>query len=298
MMEDPNRHNLNAANAIIMRVAVAIAIGILTYGSIARGALAEDSAGYDVPLFRQVEQLKKPPTAEGLGTLKLLTDEDFPPFSFRDGTGAVVGLNVDLALGACSELAVTCEIVARPWSELKAALESGQGSAIISGMRLTGKTAEGLDVTRPFFRALGRFATRPDRGISEISPSLLNGKKVAVAAGSAHAAWMSKHFPKADLISFGIASQARDALKAGQVDLVFGDALELIYWIKGEASGGCCNLVPGAYIDSNYFSNPMFYVVRRGDTPLRRLLDYGLDRMQASGRFAEIFRRYVPLNPW
>jgi polar amino acid transport system substrate-binding protein len=145
---------------------------------------------------------------------------------------------------------------------------------------------------------MGRFATRPQSGIGEISPALLAGKKVGVTAGSGHAAWIVQYFKKADVISFGTGAQARDALKKGQVELVFGDALELIYWIKGEDSQGCCILVPGAYIDATYFSNPMFYVVRRGDTPLRRVLDYGLDRMQTSGRFGEIFRRYVPLNPW
>jgi polar amino acid transport system substrate-binding protein len=298
-MEDPNRHSSNAANGSIMRIRGLIAIGIIAIALIANSnAKAEATASYDVPLFRQVEQLKKPPSIDGLGTIKLLTDEDFPPFSFRKVDGSMTGLDVELAQSLCAEVGVTCEVVPMPWSGLLKALESGQGSAIISGLRMNEKAAEELDTTRPFFRALGRFATRPDTQITEITPGLLAGKKIGVVAGTGHAAWMTQYFKTAEITPFGSGVEARAALKDKKVDLVFGDALELIYWIKGEDSSGCCSLVPGAYVDPDYFSNPLFYVVRRGDTPLRRVLDYGLDRMQATGRFADIFRRYVPLNPW
>jgi polar amino acid transport system substrate-binding protein len=297
-MEDPNRHKPNAANNSMMRILALIAIGFFTVTSKMAPAVAEDAARYDVPLFRQVDPVKKPPSTEGLKTLRLLTDEDFPPFSFRDANGTMTGLNVELALGACSELAISCEIVALPWSGLKPALESRQGSAIISGIRMTDKSAEGLDTTRPFFRALGRFATRAQSDITEIGPTTINGKKIGVVSGSGHAAWVAQHFTKSETVAYGTTAQVREALKAGQVDLVFGDALELVYWVAGEDSQRCCKLVPGAFVDTAFFSNPMFYVVRRGDTPLRQALDYGLDRMQTTGRFAEIFRRYVPLNPW
>lgn len=279
-----------------MRVLGLIAIGIFAASTVP--VSAQEPAGYDVPLFRHVEDLKKAPTAEGLGTIRLLTDEDFPPYSYRDAAGGMTGLNVELALGVCSELALACEVVAKPWTDLRPALDSGEGSVIISGMRLTEKTSDGLDTTRAFFRALGRFAVKDGSDIAEATPAALTARKIATVAGSAHAAWIKRYYPESETVTFNSAAEARTALKDGKVDLVFGDAVDLIFWIKGEDSAKCCKLLPGAYVDNAYFSNAMFYVVRRGDTPLRKLLDYGLDRMQTSGRFAEIFRRYLPMSPW
>lgn len=238
------------------------------------------------------------PSKDGIGTVKLLTDEDYPPFSFRDASGTMTGLTVELALGACAELALACEIVPVPWGELKPALEAGRGNAIISGLRMTPESAEGVDATRPYFRSLGRFAIQAKTEITDITPGAIAGKKVAVVKGSGHAAWMARHFPKSEIVQFNRGAEARTALKSGQAELLFGDALELIYWINGEDAAKCCKLLPGAYVDARYFSHPMIYLVRRGDTPLKRLLDFGLDRMQTNGKFTEIFKRYVPLNPW
>lgn len=296
-MEDPGRSKNIASKGNIMRVLVAIAIGFCL--SVHCPTLnAQNSSVYEMPVFRSIDPNVKAPSTEGLGTLRLLADEDFPPFSFRDGSGNMTGLTVELALALCSELGISCEVVAMPWNELRPALESGKGNAIISGLRMNAKTVEGLDTTRPFYRALGRFASRQKAGITEINSSTMTGKKVGIVEGSAHAAWLERYFPKTGIVKFADGPAAREALRTGQVELVFGDALELIYWSKGKDSQNCCELVPGAFVDADYFSHAMSYVLRRGDTPLRVLLDYGLDRMQSNGRFAEIFRRYVPLNPW
>jgi polar amino acid transport system substrate-binding protein len=281
-----------------MLLPLMIAIGFFAAASLFETAAAQDQATYDLPLFRSIEYSPKPPPTEGLGTVRLLTDEDFPPFSFKDSAGTMTGLSVELALGVCSELAIPCEIVAKPWKSLRPALDSGQGSVIISGMRVSAQNADGLETTRPFFRSLGRFAARKGSGLTEVLPGAVAGKRIGTVRGSGHAAWLARYFPKSEVIAFGTSSEMREALRSGEVELVFGDAIDLIFWISGRVSQDCCELVRGAYVDSTFFSHPMFYAVRRGDAPLRRALDYGLDRMQESGRFAEIFRRYVPLNPW
>ena len=77
-----------------------------------------------------------------------------------------------------------------------------------------------------------------------------------------------------------------------------GDALGLVYWTEGDASQNCCRLVPGAFVDEDYFSRSLVFFVRRGDTGLKKALDYGLDRLQESGDWDKIFRAYVPASPW
>ena len=88
-------------------------------------------------------------------------------------------------------------------------------------------------------------------------------------------------FSHSQIISHASFGEAEEALREAKVDALFGDALSLVYWTEGEASQGCCRLVPGAFVDEDYFSRSFAFFVRRGDTALKSSLDYGLD--QASG---------------
>jgi ABC-type amino acid transport substrate-binding protein len=51
-------------------------------------------------------------------------------------------------------------------------------------------------------------------------------------------------------------------------------------------------------VDQDYFSRGFVFLVKRGNTDLKRLLDYGLDQLQENGEWDRIFRNYVPADPW
>jgi polar amino acid transport system substrate-binding protein len=261
-------------------------------------ARGQEPPSYPVPLFRHIDPNIRPPDVKPIGSVRLLADQDFPPFSFRSASGELAGLSVDLMKSTCVEMRLTCEIKALPHSELAPSLTRGEGDAIISGLRLTADTFNHMDATAPYFRAIGRFAVKASAPSNPPDAKSLQDKKIAAVAGSGHAAWIKRYFPQAQLVKFRSLAEAVEALRTGQVELVFGDALQLIYWIKGEASRGCCKLADGAFVDDNYFSRPLSILVKRGNAPLRQAFDYGLDRMQKSGAFATIFRNYVPLSPW
>jgi polar amino acid transport system substrate-binding protein len=210
----------------------------------------------------------------------------------------MAGLSVDLARSTCVEMRLNCEIKAMSSAELELALERGEGDAIISGLRATPEMFSKMDATAPYFRSIGRFAVKSSVPSAPPDAKSLQDKKIGAVAGTGHAAWIKRYFPKARLMEFAGLAQAVEALRTGQVEFVFGDGLQLIYWIKGEASRGCCKLTDGAFVDEHYFSHPLSILVKRGNTPLRAAFDYGLDRMQRSGAFATIFRNYVPLSPW
>ena len=40
---------------------------------------------------------------------------------------------------------------------------------------------------------------------------------------------------------------ARDALRKGEADLLFGDGIALAFWLNGTDSGGCCIFVGGPF---------------------------------------------------
>src|SRR5918998_3039030 len=62
-------------------------------------------------------RLERPP-ATGIGTIRFLTADDFPPFSFRDRRGMLIGFDIDLAEAICEVLQVRCAVQTRPFETL------------------------------------------------------------------------------------------------------------------------------------------------------------------------------------
>jgi polar amino acid transport system substrate-binding protein len=253
---------------------------------------------YPVPQFRHVDPAVKAPDLTGVGEVRLLADADFPPFSYDAGQGKVAGIAVDLALAACTELRLRCRIVPKPWAELLPALGRDDGDVVIAGPRLNEALLESADPTRPFYRAIGHFIAKRGDDLTATDPVTLSGKRIGVRKETSHAAWLAEFYTGSEITLFDSDKAARDAMLAGQIDLLFGDALSLIYWVKGQASRDCCKLIGAGYSDPASISPPMVFLVRRDKPVLRQAFDYGLDRMQSTGVFAAVFRRYVPLSPW
>jgi len=251
---------------------------------------------YSVPLFRHVDPGRPLPDLKAVESLRIAVDEDFPPFSYKEQTGALNGFNVAIANAICEDLRLTCEFSVRRWDDLMPALERGEVDAVIAGVNVTEQAVETADFTGAYYRSLGRFAVRKQNPIVKADMRSLAGKRVGVVRGSSHEAWINQYFPRSNIRSFGTLKEGLEALRAGVVDSFFGDVLQIMFWLTGSASEDCCRFVAGGYNDPNYFSRGMAIAVKRGNTELRDVLDYGLDRLQSSGRFAQIFRRYFPMS--
>jgi polar amino acid transport system substrate-binding protein len=268
----------------------------LATGTPAQAQLA--AAPYEVPRFRHVDPLAKPPDLNNLGTIRLLADEDFPPFSYRDSSGALTGFSIAMANALCDELKITCQFSARPYDALLPALAAGEADVLIAGLRLTPALLEKADATRPYYRSLGRFAVQQESPITLADETALADKRLGAVAGSVHEAYLKAHFEDASRSAYPDMQAAGKALQAGEVDAVFADAAGLIFWTLSPASGNCCRLAEGAYVDTDTLSPGMSFLFKRGDTQRGAILDHGLDRLESSGVQAVIFRRFFPVSPW
>ena len=143
------------------------------------------------------------------------------------------------------------------------------------------------------------WAALAERGLTldEVQEALA-GKRVGVMAGTAHEAFLETYFSGSDIRPFDDATAAREALRIGDLDALFDDAVRHMFWLASPASRDCCGFAGGAYLDPRYFSRPLAIAVKRGDDELRQVLDYGLDRVQISGDFARAYSLFFPMTPW
>ncbi|MFZ5672047.1 MAG: transporter substrate-binding domain-containing protein [Pseudomonadota bacterium] len=248
-----------------------------------------------LPRFRHIDLAGKPASFTREQVI-VMVDDDFAPFSYSGAAGEAKGIAVETAEAVCAELRTKCSIVLMPWEKLAGGPANSGG--VVAGLRLDDKTLSQFQPTRPIYRAIGRFVARKDNELKTITPDELDGKRIAVVAGSGYEAWLKRNFADAEIVPFPTLGEAEDALRGAKVELLFGDGLQLVYWMRGEASQNCCKYIEGAYYDDALFSRPYVFLVRRGDDELRQAFDYALDQLQESGSYARIFGRYIPGRFW
>jgi len=259
---------------------------------------AAQAAPQAVPGFWDPRRRPDRPDLSRLTVIRFLTETDYPPFNFTGPDGNPAGFNVDLARSLCDEIKVTCTIQMRRFETLIDALATNRGDAIIASMAVTPQLRTKVDFTDPYYRAPARFVSRRDNVMPEIRPEYLEGKKVGVIAGTSHEAYLKAMFTDAEIHSYPNDDALRAALRRGDVDFIFGDAISLAFWINGTDSAECCAFSGGPFVDSRYFGEGIGIAVRKGNDLLRQSLNWALFRIWEKGRFTDLWLRYFSISPF
>ena len=250
-----------------------------------------------VPGFWDPRRRPERPDLSRISIIRFLTETDYPPFNYAGPDSAPAGFNVDLARLICEEIKVACTVQMRRFDTLIGALNSNNGDAVIASIAETPEMRRQVDFSDPYYRTPARFVSRRDVAI-EVRPEVLEGKKIAVVAGTAHEAYLKTLFTEAELHPYPNADAARFALKKGEVDLLFGDGIALAFWLNGTDSGGCCVFRGGPYIESRFFGEGVGIAVKRGNDVLRQAFNWALFRLWEKGRFTDLWLRYFPISPF
>ena len=240
------------------------------------------------------QQSDEPAPARTRPALRILTDNDFPPFNFVDEEGVLTGFNVDLARAICLETNAACDVQAKPWEQLLTALQRGDADAVLAGYAISSRTLRQVDFTDRYFHTPARFVARRDGGDFEATPDGLDGKKIGVAKDSAHEAFVRAFFRDSRIEVFASPDLARDALVAAKIDAILDDGISLSFWLGGTSSRDCCAFRGGPFFEPKYFGDGMAIAIAKGDPDLRRTLNAALKRVRASGRYEELVQRYFP----
>jgi polar amino acid transport system substrate-binding protein len=255
-------------------------------------------AGAGVPGFWDPRRRPERPDLSRVQSIRFLTELDYPPFNYAGADGNPMGFNVDLARQLCDEIKTTCTIQARRFELLFDALDDNRGDAVIASIAVMPAARRRADFTDPYYRTPARFVARTDSPIGDVLPELVEGKKIAVVAGTAHEAFLKEMFTAAEVRAYANAEAAREALRNQDVDLLFGDGITLAFWINGSESAGCCAFRGGPFLEGRYFGEGVGIAVRRGNELLRQALNWALFRQWEKGAFADLWLRYFPISPF
>jgi polar amino acid transport system substrate-binding protein len=283
--------------ALLALVGLATAAGP-AHAQAQSGATARPTTPAVVPGFWDPRRRPERPDLTRLTAIRFMTEVDYPPFNFAGPDGNPTGFNVDLGRLICEELKVSCTVQMRRFDTLLDALSENRGDAAIASIAVSEQIRRRADFSDPYYRPSARFVGRRNAPIETVTPELLEGKKVAVVSGSSHEQYLRTLFTEVEVHGFRDSDGAREALRRGEVDFLFGDGFALSFWLNGATSGGCCAFAGGPFVESHYFGEGIGVAIKRGNDQLRMAINWALYRIWETGRFTDLWLRYFPISPF
>ena len=172
-------------------------------------------------------------------TLRVGVTANFPPFIDKSGS-RYTGLEAEFAKRLAAELGKDVHFADMKWESLLPALNDGKIDIIMSGMTVT-EPRQLLASFSPGYMVSGQvMMIRLDDARRYRHPSILSvvEAKVGVEAGTVGDLVVQRNCRKAKRETFRSLKLATDALVAGKIDLVVGDAPVLLLMAASREADG------------------------------------------------------------
>ncbi|MRS12231.1 MAG: amino acid ABC transporter substrate-binding protein [Actinobacteria bacterium] len=227
-----------------------------------------------------------PPVISTAGTLKVGVDLSYPPFAGTD-EGVNAGIDVDVAAAIAERLGLRIEIVDIKPNEMAAALNEGTVDIMLGGVSITDAVTADVSTAGTYLvDGPGIFAIVPEgSAVATLTADALPGKRVGTQNSSPSFWTLESDYGEGFATPYATLKEAFDALVAGQVDLVVGDA------------------AVGSYIARDYpavrFSGqfgaaqPLVIAVKKDATDLETAVREQLDALAADGTLDTIRNKWL-----
>ncbi|WOO96369.1 ABC transporter substrate-binding protein/permease [Micrococcus terreus] len=225
--------------------------------------------------------------AEGQ-TYIIATDTTFAPFEFRDSSGELVGIDMDLMRAIAEKQGFEVEFRSLGFNAALQALTSNQADGVIAGMSITEERQEIYDFSDPYFTGTMTLAVNEGDEGEVADWSDLEGKTLVVKTGS-----MSEDVARERQEEYGYEITALDqtttlveSVKSGNADALMDDYPVIAYGVQ-QGSG---LVTVGEQVEAGDYG---FAVNKDRNPELLAAFNQGLAELQESGEYQEIMDRYL-----
>ena len=234
--------------------------------------------------------------------LRLGNEGVFPPFSMVDSTGALKGVEPDLAREMCKRMNAECEMIVMDFKALIPSLLQSKFEILISQLLPTPERRERLTLSRRLFKNPSTFVV-PANSQYTFTKEGLRGKgiKIGLQRGAATIKWVQERFGDSiEYLYYDNPDQEKLDLLAGRINMLFqlkiNATIELI--MKPEGKGW--KLDGGEYEigqdDLPESQRGLSWAVRKGDDALVKRMNVALDAIFADCTYTAIRKKYLDIT--
>ncbi|WP_215780667.1 amino acid ABC transporter substrate-binding protein [Paludibacterium sp. B53371] len=217
------------------------------------------------------------------GVLKIGTEGSYPPFTFHDASGKLVGFDVELAEALAQKLGVKPQFVEGKWDGLIAGLDVARYDVVINEVSITPARQTKYDFSAPYIVSKAALIVRSDNH-SIKSFADLKGKKSPNSLTSNFARLAQAN--GAEVIPVQGFNESVELLLSGRADATINDSLSFFDFKKHQPNAP---LKVAAY-EANAESAGV--VLRKGNPALVSAINQALGQIRADGTYRRLSLKY------
>lgn len=226
-------------------------------------------------------------------TLRIGTEGAYPPFNFINPAGELSGFDVDIAKALCKEMAVTCTFKTVAWADIIPGLEKGDYDLIVASMAFSDERAKRMDYSEPYYRSHSVFVGDSTR-FKDSAPETLAKSHIAAGEGTVQSEFLKKAYGKSTITLTKDQPTANALLTTGKVDLVLGDAIELLSFLES-AEGSKFEYV-GDPLTGDFMQSSAHVTARKGEGELIARVNEAIKKIRLNGAYDRINNSYFPFS--
>ncbi|KJV29060.1 amino acid ABC transporter substrate-binding protein [Aquitalea magnusonii] len=238
-------------------------------------------------------------TAQAQPVVRIGTLADYAPFEYKDASGKLQGMEIEIGKKMCASMQVTCQWVTMDFDALIPALKAKQIDAVLAQMSKTPEREKSVDFSRIFTTAPVQLVAKKGSNISPL-PESLRGKTIGVQTASTHESYLRTRRPTSkygiDVKVYQALDEAWLDLESGRIDAVFADSTVAYDWLSKTGLKEGFDFAGKPIDDAEIFGAGTAIAVRKGDTRLRAQFDQAIGQVQGNGEFTTVNKRYFPFS--
>lgn len=227
------------------------------------------------------------------GKLTTCTNIPYEPFQFKDGSGKVVGFDVDIVDLAAKKLGVEQEIVDIDFAQIKsgAAMASGKCDVAAAGMTITDERKANIDFSVPYFDATQALLAKKGTGATSLDDVKAKGLKLGAQASTTGLDYVKgKGY---DPVEYADSAKELLALQAGQADVIVQDLPVVLTWLKKPEVAEKFELIASLDTGEQYGIG-----LKKGADPvLLKTINETVEAAKKDGTYEQIFVKWFGKKP-
>ncbi|TDR80216.1 amino acid ABC transporter substrate-binding protein [Paludibacterium purpuratum] len=217
------------------------------------------------------------------GVLKIGTEGDYPPFTYHDAAGQLVGFDVELAQAVAQQLGVKAQFVEGRWDGLIAGLDVARYDVVVNEVSISAARQAKYDFSQPYIVSRAALIVRNDN-TSIKSFADLKGKKSPNSLTSNFAKLAKDN--GAEVIPVQGFNESVEFLVSGRADATINDSLSFLDFKRHQPTA------PLKAVAYEQHAESAGIVLRKGNPGLLDAVNRALAQIRADGTYRRISLKY------
>jgi ABC-type amino acid transport substrate-binding protein len=216
------------------------------------------------------------------GKMIVVDDANYPPQSYINKSGNLIGFDVDVAKQVGVVLGIPVKIVTAQWDSIPTGLNVDRFDVSIGSMTITKQREKAMSFSTPYYYTQGQLIVKQGSPMLT-STAAMKGKSVGVGTQTTYYYYLNK--------AGGIKVKAYDTDASTFPDLKNG-RLDGVMTADLTAAQAISSGYPFVFSGKPYYYEPLAFATKKAETDWVTLLTYAVDTMHKNGSLTTMAKKW------